>query len=105
MTMGTVVVACFAAWLPGKPWVTMTLTSTQLSGQLRQTLVMAFSPPVFDHNVLALDIQVAQVLPQRLELPRVARRRQRAEETDSVHFVRRVLGTGGAGAASMQLRR
>src|SRR6266536_2087512 len=49
------------------------LETDQLSGEGRQPIIPALRPPVFDDNILALNVaQVAESLPHRLDLPRVA---------------------------------
>ena len=61
MTIGIVVVARFAARLPGVPCVTIRSGTNQVSRQFRKSLVMPLCKAVDDGNVRALDItEVAQ---------------------------------------------
>src|SRR5215469_17253097 len=59
ITMGMVVVACFAATAPAAPCVTMTLTfrrTDELRGELGQSIVVPIGPAELDEDVSAFDV-------------------------------------------------
>ena len=72
MTIGMVVVACFAACVPGVPWVTMTSTFSRTSSAASpvQPLIFSFRPAELDGDVPAFHVaEVTQTLPQLLDVP------------------------------------
>ena len=67
------------------------LQSDELRGQARESLVAAVGRAVLDHEVLPLDVpEIAQPLPEGVEVGRIDRRRRSLEHADPVELSRRL---------------
>ena len=71
------------------------LEPDQFSGEGRKLTVLAIRPPVLDDDILALNVpEVAESLPHRLELTRVAGSGGDSEDPAARNFSRRGLRAG-----------